>query len=167
MILSFGGLPLLYYGDEIGTLNNESYLDDPNKKDDTRWMHRPTIDWEKGELRNTPGTVEYEIFSALKRMIAVRKEIEAFADYNNRELFEVKNPHLFVFERYNVSKSSERVLIVANFESEPQHLDLEDVGRWNVIEDRQLVDLYTGQSPDIFNHALVIPGFNFYWISEI
>ena len=167
MILSFGGLPLLYYGDEIGTLNNESYLDDPNKKDDTRWMHRPTIDWEKAELRNTHGTVEYEIFSALKRMIAVRKEIEVFADYNNRELFEVKNPHLFVFERYNVSKSSERVLIVANFESEPQHLDLEDVGRWNVIEDRQLVDLYTGQSPDIFNHALVIPGFNFYWISEI
>lgn len=167
MILSFGGLPLLYYGDEIGTLNNESYLDDPNKKDDTRWMHRPTIDWEKAELRNTPGTVEYEIFSALKRMIAVRKEIEAFADYNNRELIDVKNPHLFAFERYNVSKSSERVLVVANFDSEPQDLDLEDISSWNVIEDSQLVDLYTGQSPDVFNHALVIPGFNFYWLSEM
>lgn len=167
MILSFGGLPLLYYGDEIGTLNNESYLNDPNKKDDTRWMHRPTIDWEKAELRNTPGTVEYEIFSALKRMIAVRKEIEVFADHNNRELIEVKNPHLFVFERYNVSKSSERVLVVANFDSEPQHLDLEDISRWNVFEDSQLVDLYTGQSPDVFNHALVIPGFNFYWLSEM
>ncbi|HFD11107.1 MAG TPA: alpha-amylase [Crenotrichaceae bacterium] len=167
MILSFGGLPLLYYGDEIGTLNNESYLDDPNKKDDTRWMHRPTIDWEKAELRNTPGTVEYEIFSALKRMIAVRKEIEVFADYNNRDLIEVKNPHLFAFERYNVSKSSERVLVVANFDSEPQHLDLDDISSWNVIEESQLVDLYTGQSPDIFNHALVIPGFNFYWLSKI
>jgi amylosucrase len=167
MILSFGGLPLLYYGDEIGTLNNESYLDDPNKKDDTRWMHRPTIDWEKAELRNTPGTVEYEIFSALKRMIAVRKEIEAFADYNNRELIDVKNPHLFAFERYNVSKSSERVLVVANFDSESQDLDLEDISSWNVIEDSQLVDLYTGQNPDIFNHALVIPGFSFYWLSEM
>ncbi len=167
MILSFGGLPLLYYGDEIGTLNNESYLDDPNKKDDTRWMHRPTIDWEKAELRNTPGTVEYEIFSALKRMIAVRKEIEAFADYNNRELIDVKNPHLFVFERYTVSKSSERVLVVANFDSESQHLDLEDISSWNVIEDSQLVDLYTGQNPDVFNHALVIPGFSFYWLSEM
>ncbi len=167
MILSFGGLPLLYYGDEIGTLNNESYLDDPNKKDDTRWMHRPTIDWEKAELRNTPGTVEYEIFSALKRMIAVRKEIEAFADYNNRELIDVKNPHLFAFERYNVSKSSERVLVVANFDSESQDLDLEDISSWNVIEDSQLVDLYTGQNPDVFNHALVIPGFSFYWLSEM
>ena len=167
MVLSFGGLPLLYYGDEIGTLNNESYLVDPNKQDDTRWMHRPTIDWEKAELRNTPGTVEYEIFSALKRMIAVRKEIEAFADYNNRELIDMKNPHLFAFERYNVGKPSERVLVVANFDSEPQDLDLDDISSWNVFEEAQLVDLYTGQNPDVFNHALVIPGFSFYWLSEM
>ena len=35
-------------------------------------------------------------------MIAVRKEIQVFADFNNRELIEVDNPHLFVFDRYLV-----------------------------------------------------------------
>ncbi|MFT5727452.1 MAG: amylosucrase [Desulforhopalus sp.] len=164
MILSFGGIPLLYYGDEIGTLNDDSYRDDPYKKGDTRWVHRPSMDWEKAELRNTPGTVEYEIFIALKRMIAVRKEIEVFADFNNRELFQVENPHLFVFGRYHLQQPNEQVLIVGNFSNKPQHLNLEDLGSWK-SQYRSLVDLYRGENPDIFKNSLVIPGYSFYWLS--
>ena len=163
MILSFGGIPLLYYGDEIGTLNDDSYRDDPYKNGDTRWVHRPSIDWEKAELRNTPGTIQSEIFIALKRMIAVRKEIEVFADFNNRELFEVNNPHLFVFGRYHVQQPNEQVLVVANFSNKPQHLDLEYLGNWQ-IQYGSLVDLYRGEHPDIFKNSLVIPGYSFYWL---
>ncbi|TKB26212.1 alpha-amylase [Desulfopila sp. IMCC35006] len=165
MILSFGGIPLLYYGDEIGTLNDDSYRDDPYKKGDTRWVHRPSIDWEKAELRNTPGTVEYGVFSALKRMIAIRKEIEVFADFNNRELIEVENPHLFVFGRYHIQKPTEQVLVIANFSNQPQHLNLDDLGSWGA-KYRPLVDLYQGTHPDIFKNSLVIPGFGFYWLCE-
>jgi len=165
MILSFGGIPLLYYGDEIGTLNDDSYRDDPYKKGDTRWVHRPSIDWEKAERRNTPGTVEYGVFSALKRMIAVRKEIEVFADFNNRELIEVENPHLFVFGRYHIQKATEQVLVIANFSNQPQHLNLDDLGSWGA-KYRPLVDLYQGTHPDIFKNSLVIPGFGFYWLCE-
>ena len=165
MIMSFGGLPLLYYGDEIGTLNNDSYRDDPYKKGDTRWVHRPSIDWDKASRRNTPGTVEYEIFSALKRMIAVRKEIGVFADFNNRELIEVENPHLFVFGRYDLQKSQEKVLVVANFSNQPQHLNLEELGSWGANK-RPLVDIYRGESPDLFKSSLVIPAFEFYWLCE-
>lgn len=165
MILSFGGIPLFYYGDEIGTLNDDSYRDDPYKKGDTRWVHRPSIDWEKAELRNTPGTTEFDIFIALKRMIAVRKEIEVFADFNNRELIEVENPHLFVFGRYHPQQPNERVLVIANFSNKPQHLNLEDLGRWQT-QYRSLVDLYRGETPDIFKNSLVIPGYSFYWLCE-
>ena len=165
MIMAFGGIPLLYYGDAIGTLNDDSYREDPNKKGDTRWVHRPSIDWDIAERRNAPGTVEYEIFSALKRMIAVRKEIEVFADFNNRELIEVENPHLFVFGRYHLQKPNEHVLVVANFSNHPQHLNLDDLGNWEARY-RPLVDLYRGESPDIFKNSLVIPGYGFYWLSE-
>ncbi|MCF7971637.1 MAG: alpha-amylase [Methylococcaceae bacterium] len=166
MILSFGGLPLFYYGDELGTINDDSYLHDAHKMGDSRWMHRPTIDWNKAELRNTPGTVEYDIFSALKRMIAVRKEIEVFADFNNRELIDVENPHLFVFGRYNISQPSERVLVIANFDAKSQSLNLDDISNWTSPRYGRMVDLYTGQSPDIFNNTLVVPGFSFYWLGE-
>ncbi len=166
LILSFGGIPLLYYGDEIGTVNDFSYQDDPDKAGDSRWVHRPMIDWEKAALRNTTGTAEYKIFCPLKRMIAVRKEIDVFADFNNRELIDVGNPHLFVFGRYSLDQQSKNVLVVANFDSGPQPLDLEDVGNWAGPQYSQLIDLHTGQIPDIFNNTLVIPGYGFYWLSE-
>jgi len=167
LILSFGGIPLLYYGDEIGTTNDYSYLEDPNKAGDSRWAHRPTIDWKKAALRHTTGTVEYAIFSALKRMIAVSKEIEVFADFNNRELFEVNNPHLFVFGRYNLEKPNEYVLAVANFDGEPQSLNLDDVNIWPGVQQHQITDLFSGRSPDIFKNTLVIPKFGFYWLSRL
>src|SRR5690554_2326314 len=130
LILSFGGIPLLYYGDEIGTVNDETYRSDPVKMDDSRWVHRPYIDWQRAARRNEPETPEYQIFTVLKTMIAVRKEIQAFADFNNRYLLEVSNPHLFVFERTNPFNSSDRVLVVSNFDTQPQKLSLDEVPGW-------------------------------------
>jgi amylosucrase len=51
VILSVGGIPLIYLGDEVGTLNDYSYREDPAKASDSRWAHRPFIDWDKVERR--------------------------------------------------------------------------------------------------------------------
>ncbi|MCF7821123.1 MAG: alpha-amylase [Mariprofundaceae bacterium] len=166
MILSFGGIPLLYYGDEIGTLNDYSYRNDENKCNDSRWVHRPTIDWDKAELRNQPGSVEYRIFSALKKMIAVRKEVPAFADFNSRELLDVGNPHLLVYSHFDYNHTSSRVLVVGNFDGSPQHLDLELLRRMGLFQHSGARDLCTGESPAIFNDQLAIPAYGFYWLAE-
>jgi amylosucrase len=166
IIMSFGGIPLLYYGDELGTLNDMSFQNDQHKAGDTRWVHRPTIDWDKAENRNDPGTVEYNIFTSLKRMIAVRKEIEVFADFNNRELIDTENPHLFAFARYSLTKPAERVVVIANFDGKPQKLDLNEV--YNRSSSfGQLVDLYSGRTPETFKDILVIPPYGFYWLCEM
>ena len=167
LILSFGGIALLYYGDELGTTNEYTYQEDESKAADSRWTHRPAIDWEKAENRNIPGTVEFKIFSALKRMIAVRKEIDAFADFNNRELVELENQHLFVFERQNVTKPTDRVLVVANFDSKPQSLNLNEIDNWADQQNGQMIDLISGRTPDIFNDSLIMPGFSYYWLQGI
>ncbi|QTR46497.1 alpha-amylase [Thiothrix litoralis] len=166
MIMAFGGIPLLYYGDAIGTLNDRTYLDDPAKANDSRWAHRPRIDWERAELRKTPGTVEYRLFSALKKMIAVRKEVAAFADFNNRELLDVGNPHLFVFARFDTTQPMNKVLVVANFDAHPQHLNMEDLGRKAFFRHASVRDLYSGERPALFNGELVIPPFRFYWLTD-
>jgi amylosucrase len=166
MIMAFGGIPLLYYGDAIGTLNDRTYLDDPAKANDSRWAHRPRIDWERAELRQTPGTVEYRLFTALKKMIAVRKEVAAFADFNNRELLDVGNPHLFVFARFDINQPLNKVLVVANFDANPQHLNLEDLGRKAFFRHAMVRDLYSGERPAMFKEELVIPPFRFYWLTD-
>ncbi len=166
LIMSFGGIPLLYYGDELGTINDVSYLQDPHKKGDSRWVHRPVINWEKAELRNQPGHYQYAIFTALKRMIAVRKEVDVFADFNNRELIDAGNDQLFVFERYSISHQFDRVLVVANFNDKTQKLNLDELVGWGDPQYGEIVDLYSGRRPDIFNNVLVVPAFSFYWLQQ-
>jgi amylosucrase len=166
MIMSFGGIPLLYYGDEIGTTNYYRYVEDETKSGDTRWMHRPRFDWEKAELRNKPGTVENRIFQALKKMIAVRKEVAAFADFNNRELRDSGNPHLFSFCRVNHQQPSDRVLVVGNFDAHPQHMEIDNLVQTGVMQHSQWHDLYTGEKPAMFKNALIVPPYRFYWLQS-
>ena len=166
MIMSFGGIPLVFYGDEIGTLNDRAFLDDANKADDNRWMHRPKIDWNKAELRHRHGTPEQRIFEGLQKMIAVRKTIPAFADYNNRELLDSENPHLFTFMRTNPFQVHDAVLVVANFDTSPQQLSLTALGSRGRFDISGLQDLYSGESPNLFGEQLVIPPHRFYWLSD-
>ena len=165
MILSFGGIPLLYYGDEIGTLNDGSFLEDVSKANDNRWMHRPRLDWSMAALRSQRSSVQGRIFDGLKRMIGVRKTIPAFSDFNNRELIDSGNPHLFVFLRYAVDAGND-VLVVANFDSTPQSLDLADLRNRGSFRYEALQDLCTGQQPSMFKNQLVVPPHRFYWLSD-
>lgn len=165
MIMSFGGIPLLYYGDEIGMLNDFSFMEDEEKAHDTRWIHRPVIDWDKAERRHQRGTPEQRIFEGIARMIAVRKNTPAFADFNNRELIATNNPHLFAFMRSNPFELGDHVLVVGNFDASPQSLTLSDLGNRGQFEFSRLRDLYSGEEPSMFKDQLVIPPFRFYWLT--
>jgi len=166
MIMSLGGIPLLYYGDEVGTINESDYINNISKANDNRWMHRPHIDWDKAELRHNHGTVQQMIFAGLQKMIAVRKTIAAFADFNNRELLDTQNPHLFAFLRSNPFRMNDTVLVVGNFDSSPQSLSLGDLSNRGRFEYGQLQDLYSGESPTLFKDQLVIPPYRFYWLND-
>ncbi|PKM10778.1 MAG: alpha-amylase [Gammaproteobacteria bacterium HGW-Gammaproteobacteria-3] len=166
LILSFGGIPLLYYGDEIATFNDYSYRDQLDKANDSRWVHRPTIDWERAELRKKQGTIEYTVFCALKKMIAIRKETSAFADFNNRHLVDIDNESLFAFVRFDHNRPSERVLVICNFSAEAQRFDLQRLKSSGFGAHGQLTDLYTGKSPIHFKDQMVLKPFSFYWLSE-
>ena len=166
IILSFGGIPLLYNGDALGVLNDYSFTEDPSKSNDNRWVHRPKIDWEKAELRKKQGTVEYTIFNAMKKMIAIRKEISAFADFNNRELLQIDNPHLLCFMRFDPQRPSEKVLVIANFDANPQYLDLETISNVSFNVYSRFVDLYSSKMPSQHDGRIVLQGYQFYWLTD-
>jgi amylosucrase len=166
IILSFGGIPLIYNGDAIGVLNDYSFTDDPSKSSDNRWVHRPKIDWEKAELRKKQGTEQYAIFTAMKKMIAIRKEISAFADFNNRELLQLDNEHLLGFIRFDHQRPSEKVLVLANFDVNPQYLDLSALSNKGFSAYSRFIDLYTGKKPSQHDERIVLNGYQFCWLTE-
>lgn len=166
IILSFGGIPLIYNGDAIAVLNDYSYIDDHSKSNDNRWVHRPKINWEKADLRKKQGTVEYTVFNATKKMIAIRKEISAFADFNNRELLHIENEHLLCFVRFNYQRPSEKVLVIANFDANPQDLSLESLRTMGFNTYSNFVDLYSGMKPEQCDGRITLQGYEFYWLTE-
>ena len=166
IILSFGGIPLINNGDALGVLNDYSFYADPSKCNDTRWVHRPKIDWSKAELRRKQGTVEHTIFSAIKKMIAIRKEISALADFNNRQILPLENDHLLAFARTNHLRPSELVLVVANFNDQPRFFDLDRLVPSVFSSHDGLVDLHSGRRPSKSGSRIVLQAYQFYWLTK-
>jgi amylosucrase len=166
MILSFGGIPLLYYGDAIGMLNSLEYLADPSKRDDNRWAHRSRFDWNKAEKRHQPGTVEHRIFSCLKKMIALRKETPAFADFDNRQLLQMDNANLLAFSRVDPQNNRNRVLVIGNFNVAPQTLPLDTLKRHGFFRQGNMKDLCTNSRIEPVDDAIVVPALSFFWLAD-
>jgi len=94
-----GGIPMLFYGDELGYTNDYSYLNDSSKSYDNRWMHRPSINWEKNARIHEPGSVEERIFSGTRQLLSLRKSLEPIGDYKNIQWLSSHNDHIAGFIR--------------------------------------------------------------------
>ena len=62
LVLGFGGLPLIYMGDELALRNYYDFVEEPDHADDNRWVHRPPMPWDLADRRHIEGTVEYRIW---------------------------------------------------------------------------------------------------------
>jgi amylosucrase len=61
---------------------------------------------------------------------------------------------------------AERVLVLCNFDENPQYVELQTLRERGFSVHRQLIDLYTGMRPTEYEDKIVIQPFHFYWISE-
>ncbi|MDY6868595.1 MAG: alpha-glucosidase C-terminal domain-containing protein, partial [Chloroflexota bacterium] len=118
VILTTGGIPLIYLGDEVGTLNDYGYRDDPAKADDSRWVHRPAADAERYAQRNDPATVPGRIYQGLRQLIELRKATPLLAG-DHPEFIQTGNPHVFGYIRRS---GSEAILFLNNFSEEVQRI---------------------------------------------
>jgi amylosucrase len=129
-------------------------------------MHRSHFDWEKAELRHQNGTVEQRIFTPLKKMIALRKELSAFADFDNRHLLTLDNPNLLAFSRTDPLNSRNKVLVIGNFNFEAQTFKLSELKQQGFFMHESMKDLYSGLNLQAENDNLTIPPLSFYWLID-
>ncbi len=134
-----GGLPMLFYGDEVGYTNDYRYQSDPRKSYDNRWMHRPVIDWDKVNRKKVAGAVEQQIFEGTKILLQIRKENELFSDLSNISWMSSHNIHVAGFVR---RMGDERMYCLFNFSDKAAYLT------WYAFREQgegatQLVDHWT------------------------
>jgi amylosucrase len=113
VIISAGGIPLLYLGDEIAATNDYSYRDDPKKQVDSRWAHRQKHNWEAAELRHDETTNQGQMYLGLKRMIDVRKMTPLLGP-GLSTFFSTQNEHVLAYIR------NRAILCLCNFSEHEQ-----------------------------------------------
>lgn len=118
IVMTIGGIPLLYFGDEIGMLNDYSYRSDASKAQDSRWVHRSKTEWKKVERRKDATTLEGRVYQGVKSLIHLRTSEAAFSGHET-EIIDCGNAHVFGFLRTSLGK---RVLVLANFSESLQRM---------------------------------------------
>lgn len=119
--LSAGGIPLIYLGDEVGTVNDPAYVHDAGKAGDSRWVHRPARDAARYAQRNDPTTDAGRIYGGLRRLIALRQHLPA-----------LQGGALISFVTHNASVlgylrqgDATRLLVLGNFSESEQWVSAE------------------------------------------
>jgi amylosucrase len=160
VILSAGGVPLLYVGDELATLNDYGYARDPAKADDSRWVHRVAFSWEHPERWGDMSQPAGYVYNELLRLIALRKEQLALGG-GVLEVFDTGNAHLLGFSRANAGK---RITVVANFSEWPQSISANRLRLHGL--GYQFCDLNTGLKLSA-DESLTLTPYQFLWLEAV
>lgn len=160
VILAIGGVPLLYLGDEIGALNDYSFVRDPAKTGDSRWVHRFALGQAQYAQRHDTNTLAGRLFSRLQRLIELRRATPALGG-GNAAFFDAGNAHVFAFVRRN---AGDRLLVLTNF-SENKQTVASSVLRIQGLA-YQFTDLVTGDQIGLSSDLELAP-YRFLWLSPI
>jgi amylosucrase len=136
IIFAFGGMPLIYMGDEIGMLNDRRYLDDPDLAGDSRWIHRPYMDWKQAAQRHDQHTIPGRLFQGLQQLIRVRKRLELLHAETAVYPVWTHNEHILGLLRQGARG---RLLVLGNFSESIQRVPsyrLSELGFGGALIDR-------------------------------
>ena len=163
VILAWGGIPMLYSGDELATLNDYSFLDDPKRMDYNRWIHRPLMDWERAEKRSESQSDEGRVFRGLKHMIKVRNKLALLADHGNISLVDTGNEHVLAFQRY--SENDDKLLVMANLTENVQHVHA-GILHYLRMDLHDLIDQLGGHPPKLDTEGFVMQPYAILWLKK-
>ena len=147
-MFTLSGVPVLYSGDEIAQENDVSYHDNPLKKDDSRYLHRGDMDWEKAAKRTRKTTPEGRIFAAVRLLEELRGKHQVFDSEGDTWLLDTGNVHVLGIGRYY---RGEQLLALFNFSDQPQKAWLRD--------EKIYTDLISGKEGDAGTVRLDAGGF--------
>jgi amylosucrase/maltose alpha-D-glucosyltransferase/alpha-amylase len=139
VIVTIGGIPLIYLGDEVATLNDDSYEADPEKAGDSRWLHRVRFDREHARRRRDVDSVPGRVFNGLMRLLRIRGQNPAF-QLADTEFVETGNPHVFAYIRSGEDGSA---FVLANFADSGQRLEARRLRQMGMR--KTMIDLWAGR----------------------
>jgi len=131
LAFAFGGLPMLYMGDELGMVNDHGYLLDPARAHDSRWVQRAAFPAGAGAA-DSPAA---RIHAGLRRLVALRRSLPDLAAGAACTVLETPDPALLALAR------GDRFLGLFNFSDRDVAADTRVLRPWECV----WLDRATGQ----------------------
>jgi len=158
---SFGGIPLIYMGDELALVNDLHWDEDPAHSGDGRWMHRPQMDWARAVRRTDPASLEGRVFAAIRGLADARRALLALRSGGQTELLPTDNRSVLAYRR--VHPRSAPFLSVTNFSDITQSVDAGIIARAGIYRPRPAHST-TGELV-INGGRIELPPWSFAWLT--
>ena len=72
VVLGWGGIPVIWMGDELALPNDQHWADEAGHEADNRWAHRPRMDWSLAAGRADDSSIAGKVFNGLQQLARVR-----------------------------------------------------------------------------------------------
>jgi len=158
---SFGGIPLIYMGDELAVRNDTRWAQDQAREHDNRWMHRPRMDWAVAARRHDPGSLEGRVFAAIRGMSDARRSLLALRAGGSTEILPTESRSVLAYRR--VHPRSTPFLALTNFSDVTSSPDAGIIARAGLREPAH-VHSTTGKLT-ISAGRIELPPWSFVWLT--
>lgn len=156
LIASFGGIPLIYMGDELGMPNDPGYVDVPAHAHDSRWLHRPRMDWGRA-LADTG--VAAQVLQGTRHILARRRAVAALHGGCPTQVLVPPSAAVLAFRR---AAPEGAVLALFNFTEGWQHVP---EGWLRAEGASQMQDLLSERAVQLHDGALALPPYGRVWLA--
>jgi len=124
-----GGVPLIYMGDELGQTSDASYLADPARAHEGRWLHRPEFSETAALHVSDASSIPGRVFAGLRALADARQNLPPLsADTAPRILTQPDQAILF-FSR------GEDIAAAFNFSDTTRQVAVPQPGTWHDVLD--------------------------------
>jgi amylosucrase len=158
---SFGGIPLIYMGDELALGNDPGWMTDPEHAHDNRWMHRPPMDWAAAARRHDQGSLEGRVFGAIARLARARRSLLALRAGGSTEVLPAGHRSVLAYRRAH--PRSAPFLSLTNFSDVTQSADAGILARAGLYQPVHVHS--TAGRLDLAGGRIELPPWGFAWLS--
>jgi amylosucrase len=154
IVLGYGGLPVIWMGDELGLLNDLDWAGEPTHAADNRWVHRQRMPW-------TSPVDDHGIGKGLSGLVQARRQLPHLHAACLTEIWDPRDPGVLLVVRrhpsgpllgaYNVTPDARRVP--------------EEVLLWLGLDPATVVDHVAGGRPGVEDGDLTLAPYQALWVS--
>jgi amylosucrase len=162
IVLGFGGIPLLYMGDELALLNDHGFTQEPEHAPDNRWVHRPPMPWDTANaaLEGRAPLHVQRTYDGITKLLEARRRTPQLHAETESVILETGNPHVFGVERPHPLGS---LVGLYNFSETGQGLNAQvflERGIWNPM------NAITGQRLEVWNGMVWLEPYARLWLVQ-